>query len=194
MDKAGNDDSQSNIDSNESTYALSYLKVFIDTENSFRNSIHHHLTETMKGKILAQISAIVHGSSTVVYIVLTYNKDCPLILNAWYNQIEYIICLQMMITFLLTIYSTPHRYTYITSYESCILLSIFLPIVSMRDVSMLAQWYFLVAISRHLRVSYLVLVMLKYHENELGETDVDRQKNIIMIILILIIIFCTGIF
>ena len=79
-----------------------------------------------------------------------------------------------MIIYVLTLYSIPHRFTYATSNESLLVLFIILPILTMNDISMLADWYFLVAISRHLRFSYLVLKLLKYHEDELGETDVDR--------------------
>lgn len=81
-----------------------------------------------------------------------------------------------------------------TSNETLLNLFIIVPIITMGDISMLASFYFLVAISRHLRVAFLAYVLLTYHKNELGETDVDRKKNIILIILVLIIIFCTGTF
>jgi hypothetical protein len=41
---------------------------------------------------------------------------------------------------------------------------------------------------------YVVFILLKYHENHLGDTDVDRQTSILIINLIVNIITCTGIF
>ena len=134
------------------------------------------------------------GASSVVYVVLTYNKDCPLILEQWYNQIEFFICWFMLVMYLLQLYCKADRYTFLTSNETILNLFIIMPIITMKDISMLADFYFLVAISRHLRISFLTSVLLSYHKNELGETDVDRKKNIILIILVLIIIFCTGTF
>jgi hypothetical protein len=39
---------------------------------------------------------------------------------------------------------------------------------------MLSTYYIFVAISRYIRIAYFCIIFLKYHENELGETDVDR--------------------
>jgi hypothetical protein len=81
-----------------------------------------------------------------------------------------------------------------TSNETLLNLFIIAPIIILKDISLLASFYFLVAISRHLRVAYLAIVLLYHYKNELGENDIDRKKNIILIILVLIIIFCTGTF
>ena len=59
---------------------------------------------------------------------------------------------------------------------------------------MVSPYYIFVAVSRYVRIAYFCIIMLKYHENELGETDVDRQTKIILITLIIIIIGCTGSF
>ena len=84
LEKAADDD-EYNEDSEEEATPLSYLKKFIDYENNFRLSLDKLLTDSIKGWILHHIAAISAGSSAVVYIVLTYNINCPLILNAWYN-------------------------------------------------------------------------------------------------------------
>jgi hypothetical protein len=59
---------------------------------------------------------------------------------------------------------------------------------------MVSRFYILVATSRYIRIAYFSIIMLKYHENQLGETDVDRQRNVILITLLIMIVGCTGSF
>jgi hypothetical protein len=59
---------------------------------------------------------------------------------------------------------------------------------------MLTSYYIFVAISRYIRIAYFCIIFLKYHENELGDTDVDRQTKIIVTKLVIIIVLCTGSF
>ena len=54
--------------------------------------------------------------------------------------------------------------------------------------------YLFVCVSRHIRISYFIIIWIKYHENQLGDTDVDRQTNKILISLFVLIIAQTGIF
>ena len=93
-----------------------------------------------------------------------------------------------------TIYVKQQRYSYITSFESILIMFIITPILLVTDLSMLSSYYIFIAISRYIRIAYFCIIMLKYHENELGETDMDRQTKIIVIKLIIIIMLCTGSF
>ena len=76
--------------------------------------------------------------------------------------------------YIFTIYVKQQRYSYITSNESILILFIISPILILTDLSMQSRFYIFVALSRYIRIGYFSIIMLKYHENELGETDVDR--------------------
>jgi hypothetical protein len=144
--------------------------------------------------ILNQIVALVFGSTTFIYIAATYSFNCPLILENWFNGIEKVICMGLMFFYGFTIYVKQQRYSYLTSFESILTFLIITPILLAGDLSMLTRYYFLVAMSRYIRIAYFCIIILKYHENELGETDVDRQTKIIVTKLVIIIVLCTGSF
>jgi hypothetical protein len=145
--------------------------------------------------ILNQIVALVFGSTTFIYIAATYSMNCPLILENWFNGIEKVICMGLMFFYGFTIYVKQQRYSYLTSFESILTFLIITPILLVTDLSMLnTGYYILVAMSRYIRIAYFCIIILKYHENELGETDVDRQTKIIMTKLVIIIVLCTGCF
>jgi hypothetical protein len=80
----------------------------------------------------------------------------------------------MLALYIVTIYVKPDRYAYLKSTESLNILVIISPILLINDVSMLHPMYMLVGVSRYIRILYLVVVLHHYHENQLGETDVDR--------------------
>jgi hypothetical protein len=85
-----------------------------------------------------------------------------------------VICLGLLFFYRFTIYVKQQRYSYLTSFESILILFIITPILVVTDLSMVSKYYIFVAISRYIRIAYFCIIMLKYHENELGETDVDR--------------------
>ena len=84
------------------------------------------------------------------------------------------ICMGLLFFYGFTIYVKQQRYSYITSFESILIMFIITPILLVTDLSMLSSYYILIAISRYIRIAYFCIIMLKYHENELGETDMDR--------------------
>lgn len=124
--------------------------------------------------ILNQIVALMFGSTTIIYITVTYSYNCPLILEAWFVGIEKVICMGFLFFYGFTIYVKQQRYSYITSFESILIMFIITPILIVTDLSMLSDYYIFIAISRYIRIAYFCIIMLKYHENELGETDMDR--------------------
>ena len=134
------------------------------------------------------------GSTTIIYITVTYSYNCPIILEGWFQGIEKVICMGLLFFYGFTIYVKQQRYSYITSFESILIMFIITPILLVTDLSMLSSYYIFIAISRYIRIAYFCIIMLKYHENELGETDMDRQTKIIVIKLIIIIMLCTGSF
>jgi voltage-gated potassium channel len=144
--------------------------------------------------VLNQIVALVFGSTTIVYISVTYSYNCPLILESWFISIEKVICMGLLFFYGFTLYVKQQRYSYLTSFESILVLLIITPILVVNDLSMVSRFYIFVAISRYIRIAYFCIIMLKYHENELGETDIDRQTKIIVIKLVIIIVMCTGSF
>jgi hypothetical protein len=61
------------------------MAYILEKELKFRRLLDEQLNDTIVGKLLAECIAIMAGTSSIVYVVLTYNKDCPLILDQWYN-------------------------------------------------------------------------------------------------------------
>ena len=101
MSKDQNNDDSMLIDPSEETFVQSILHYILDQEQMFRRFLEYQLNDTLPGKIVQHCSAMMAGASSVVYVVLTYNKDCPLILEQWYNQIEFFICWFMLVMYLL---------------------------------------------------------------------------------------------
>mmetsp|Transcript_12374 Transcript_12374/g.19249 ORF Transcript_12374/g.19249 Transcript_12374/m.19249 type:complete len:188 (+) Transcript_12374:365-928(+) len=66
------------------------------------------------------------------------------------------------------------------------------PVLFIDNMSMENSLYFLIALSRYLRVPLFCIIMLRYYE--LGDTDYERQINYIFLIMVLIVIVSSGIF
>ena len=63
----------------------SVMNYILDKELKFRRLLDEQLNDKLIGKILHHCSAIMAGTSSIVYVVLTYSNDCPIILERWYN-------------------------------------------------------------------------------------------------------------
>lgn len=48
------------------------------------------------------------------------------------------------------------------------------PILLIQQISMSHNLFLFVCVSRHIRIPFVVIILIKYHENQLGDTDVDR--------------------
>ena len=98
----------------------------------------------------------------------------------------------MLIVYLITFYVTMQRRVYFMSNESVLSLFIILPILLNKDLSRLSPFYIFTAISRYLRIVYFSEVIRKH--NDIGETDVDRSINKIMMVVISCILVLAGLF
>ena len=46
------------------------------------------MIDTKYGQITDQMIALTAGVSTIIYIVLTYDNNCPVILDKWFHEME----------------------------------------------------------------------------------------------------------
>jgi hypothetical protein len=77
---------------------------FVESEKKFRLVLEKVLVERQVGRITNQVTAIISGASTLIYVAITYLDHCPVILENWFNKLENIICYEMLTLYLLTIY------------------------------------------------------------------------------------------
>ena len=107
MDKqAGADDANASRDEQQNDDCCNFrlINFLIEHEKAFRIDCNRLLLESPAGMILNQIVAIVFGSTTFIYISVTYFDDAPLILERWFVGIEKIICMGMLFFYGFTIY------------------------------------------------------------------------------------------
>lgn len=99
-----------------------------------------------------------------------------------------------MTLYLIKVYVSQHRSNEILSVESLLNLIVFVPVLSIPidEMSMLSDFFILLAISRYLRCVYSCVIFIKFYQ--LGEDDVDRQIKIIIMTLMNIIIVASGLF
>lgn len=134
-------------------------------ESNFRQQMHHHMIESKFGQIIDQVIALTAGISTIIYIVLTYDNDCPLILERWFHEMEKFIAIMMLALYIVIIYVKPNRYVYLKQYESMLILTIVSPILLIDEISMKHNMFVFVCMSRHIRIPYFIIILIKYHEN-----------------------------
>jgi hypothetical protein len=58
------------------------------------------------GIILNQIVAVTFGSTTFIYIGITYSNDAPIILEDYFIGIEKVICMGLLGFYAFTVYVT----------------------------------------------------------------------------------------
>lgn len=90
-----------------------FLHSISNFESNFRQQMHFAMIESKYGQIIDQVIALTAGISTIVYIVLTYDNDCPLILENWFHEIEQFIAILMLALYIVIIYVKPNRYVYL---------------------------------------------------------------------------------
>ena len=121
------------------------------------------------------MTAIMAGTSCMLYLAITYLSDYPTIMDKWFDKLDRIFAVQLLVLYSFTLYVKQHRFTFLYSLESVVSLIIITPVLSMEDMSMKSQFYVFLSFSRYVRVIYLFEILRKY--NKFGETDVDRHIN-----------------
>ena len=131
----------------------------------------------------------------IVYIGLTYegiSGNYIRQLNNWYLDIEWGICVMMAILHALKIFIQAHRMLYIFSVESILALYCILPVLLFEDKTMLHTFYVVLATARYLRLAFMIQEFFIHFSP--GNSDVEKQSNVIGANFILIIIVSSGFF
>lgn len=63
------------------------------------------MIESKYGQIFDQAIALTAGISTIIYIVLTYDNNCPVILDNWFHEMEQFIAILMLAKYIVIIYA-----------------------------------------------------------------------------------------
>ena len=67
--------------------------------------MHYLMIESKYGQIIDQAIALTAGISTIIYIVLTYDNNCPVILDNWFHEMEQFIAILMLAKYIVIIYA-----------------------------------------------------------------------------------------
>lgn len=132
-------------------------------------------------------------ASSIMYILITYQDDSPIILNDWFNSLDRILCTSMSILYVITLYIKQLRFEYLTSAESLMQIAIFMPIMLSDDLSMLNPYYILIGMSRFIRIVLFCQVMRKQY-NDFGDSEVSRHIFKIIFLSTSSIVMLSGIF
>lgn len=162
-------------------------------EDNVRQYIEDFLMQKKIGRMINQITAVIAGASTVIYVSITYLDNYATIMASWYMQMELIVTMAVLVLYLLTWYSKADRISFLTTSESLLTLVVILPILLLKDVTMKNQDFFvLIALSRYSRLVYFFVVILNYHE--LGSNEVDCQVKKVSLTMVLVVVMSAGLF
>ena len=169
------------------------IRDIYEFDKHMRLKIEKQFLQGRFGSVLYQLVAFTAFCSWIVYLGLTfYPEQYPNMMRDWFDVIDKVVAFMMLVVYLITLYVTMQRRVFLMSNESLLNLFIILPILLNDDLSRMSPFYIFTAISRYLRIVYFSEVIRKH--NELGETDVERSINKIMMIVISCILVLAGLF
>ena len=113
-------------------------------------------------------------------------------MNNWYLDIEWGICLMMAILHALKVFIQAHRMLYLFSVDSILALYCILPVLIFEDKSMKQFFYVVLATARYLRLAFMIQEIFSHFSP--GNSDVEKQTNVIGANFLLIIIVSSGFF
>ena len=98
----------------------------------------------------------------------------------------------MAILHSLKVFIQAHRMLYLFSAESVLALYCILPVLMFEDKSMKQYFYVILATARYLRLGFMIQEIFNHFSP--GNSDVEKQSNVIGANFILIIIVSSGFF
>eukprot|EP00347_Sterkiella_histriomuscorum_P022282 403331035 len=125
-------------------------------------------------------------------VALIYLLDYKDIQSDWFDQLDYIIIITFLGVYGVKLYVSQHRLQYLFSIQSILFLFIILPILSTPDPDPKLTSFYFVTFSRYVRSIFFCQILAKYYK--LGQTDVDRQINIVLMTMILLMYVSCGLY
>jgi len=130
--------------------------------------------------------------TSVSYVALNYIEVTPGELNQLFNKFDYTACCLFLFIYILKWYVATHRIQYLLSLMSLLDLFIMLPTLILIEPTNDKNTYFLIPFSRFLRAMTFVIILSRYFK--LGQTDVDRQINIVFMTMVLLTYISSGMY
>lgn len=85
-----------------------------------------------------------------------------------------------------------HRLQYLLSIQSILDLIIMIPVFIIVNADYKSTTFFLISFSRYIRSINFTIILSKYYK--LGQTDVDRQINIVFMTMVLMAYIASGMY
>jgi hypothetical protein len=138
------------------------------------------------------IVAILAIGTSALNVVLLYIEPEPAYWSKLFTSFDSAACVTFLIVYILKMYVATHRMQYIFSVLSLLDLFTLLPTIVLFQVSYDNSFYFMIPFSRYARSVTSFLIIQRYFK--LGQSDVDRQINIVFITMLLLTYIASGMY
>lgn len=139
------------------------------------------------------IVAILAIMTSALNVVLLYIEPEPAYWSKLFtSSLDWAACAIFLIVYILKLYVATHRIQYIFSIMSVLDLFTMLPTLILFQVSYQNSFYFMIPFSRYARSVTSFLIIQRYFK--LGQSDVDRQINIVFITMLLLTYIASGMY
>jgi hypothetical protein len=140
------------------------------------------------------IVAILAIMTSALNVVLLYIEPEPAYWSKLFtSSLDWAACAIFLIVYILKLYVATHRMQYIFSIMSVLDLFTMLPTLILFQVSYQNSFYFMIPFSRYARSAVTsFLIIQRYFK--LGQSDVDRQINIVLITMLLLTYIASGMY
>jgi|LauGreDrversion4_2_1035121.scaffolds.fasta_scaffold41126_8 hypothetical protein len=145
------------------------------------------------GKVMEIIIGCMAFATSVINVILTYletSEDGTY--SKIFNNFDYAACCLFLISYTLKWYVATHRFQYIFSLMSVLDLFIFMPTLIMIEPTEKNKFTVLILFSRYIRSIIFFLILQRYFK--LGQSDVDRQINIVFMTMVLLTYIASGMY
>jgi hypothetical protein len=128
----------------------------------------------------------------MVLVLSIYIEPEPAYWSKLFTSFDSAACVTFLIVYILKMYVATHRMQYIFSVLSLLDLFTLLPTIILFQVSYDNSFYFMIPFSRYARSVTSFLIIQRYFK--LGQSDVDRQINIVFITMLLLTYIASGMY
>jgi len=110
-------------------FNYSSINELISYEKQLRLEIDNKILQSRLGRMVNQVTAILAGASTFIYIALTYMETYHVHMRTWYDSTDKSICTLIMGLYASKVYVSQHRINEIFTVESLLNIIVFLPVL-----------------------------------------------------------------
>jgi len=149
------------------------------------------------GMVIEVLSAILAVATSIGFVFLTYlqeykNNQSDSDTISTFNYLDYFVCVIFLIIYLFKLYVAQHRFQFLISIQSMLDLLIIIPVIVWITPDQSSFWFLFIAVSRLVRAVSFGIIIAKYFK--LGSTDVDRQINVVVMTMCILIYISSGVF